>query len=163
MNNLISERKIHLTFEISILLKGIQAVAEIIGGFIILFTSQSTILSLVNFLTTEELSEDPRDFIANFLIKTANDLSISGQHFVSLYLLSHGIIKLLLVVGLFQRKPKAYPVSILVFTLFIIYQLYRYTFTQSPWLLLFTVFDVVIIMLTVHEYNFLKSHNKFNS
>ena len=162
MSHLITEKKIFLTFEISLILKAMQAVLEIVGGLLILFISKSTVLSFVAFLTQEELTEDPRDLISHYLAKTVNDLSVSGQHFISFYLLSHGIIKLILVTGLLQKKFWAYPSAIIAFSLFIIYQMYRYTFTHSPWLLLFTALDVAIIALTVHEYRYLKRKNRFN-
>ena len=83
MNTPLIEKRLHVTFEISLLLKGIQAVLEIISGFIVFFTPTSTILKLITLFTTEELIEDPRDLIAQYLIKTVGDLSISGQHFIS--------------------------------------------------------------------------------
>jgi uncharacterized membrane protein len=66
--------------------------------------------------------------------------------------LSHGIVKLFLVVGLLRNKLWAYPAAIVVFVLFIAYQLYRLSSAPSPLLVLLTVFDVVVIGLTWHEY-----------
>ena len=42
------------------------------------------------------------------------------------------------------------------FGLFIAYQLYRYTYTHSIWLLLFSVLDLGVIALTWHEYRYIK-------
>ena len=44
-----------------------------------------------------------------------------------------------------------------VFGLFIVYQLYRFTFTHSMWLVLVTAIDVIVIALTWHEYKYLRS------
>lgn len=157
MNSLITEKKLHLTFEISIILKGFHALLEIVGGSLFLITSQKALLSLVTYFTYEEVLEDPNDIFTLFVIKTTNNLSISGLHFISLYLISHGIIKLFVVIVLFKKKIWAYPMSIVVFSTFILYQLYRYTYTHSPWLLLFSIFDVLVILLTIHEYKLVKS------
>jgi uncharacterized membrane protein len=35
-------------------------------------------------------------------------------------------------------------------------QLYRYVFTHSPWLLVLTALDLVVILLTWHEYRLLR-------
>lgn len=156
MEKVITEKRIHETFEISILLKGLHSVIEIIGGFLILFTTKASIVSLVTFLTDKELGEDPRDFLAQYLINTTNNLSMSGQQFAAFYLLSHGVIKFFVIWGLYKKKMWAYPTSLVVFTLFILYQLYRYTFTHSIWLLLFTAFDVIVILLTIHEWRRVK-------
>jgi uncharacterized membrane protein len=67
-------------------------------------------------------------------------------------LLSHGLIKLLLAAGLLSEKLSAYPVAIAVFVLFAIYQLYQFYFSHSSLLMLLTVFDLVVIVLTWHEY-----------
>lgn len=163
MNFNIKEKKIYLAFEISILLKGFHSFLEILGGILIFFITKSYIVSRVLFFTQEELSEDPKDLIAHYLINASNNFSITSQHFIALYLLSHGIIKLFLVIGLLKKKLWAYPASIVIFSLFITYQLYRLYYTHSVWLLLFTIFDIVIIWLTIHEYNHMKKYNLFKN
>lgn len=152
------EKEIHLVFEISIILKGISAFFEVIGGVLALFVTKSYIVSMVLFLTQEELSQDPNDAIAHYLINLSNNFSVTSQHFLAFYLLSHGIIKLFLVTGLLRRKLWSYPLSIFVFSLFIVYQIYKYYFVPSTWLLLLTLFDVLVIWLTWHEYQKVKKH-----
>ncbi len=154
----LDEKNLHLAFDITVFLKGIHAVLEIIGGIAVLFITKTSFMAIVFYITQEELSEDPKDFIAHYLITSAQHFSVSSQHFISLYLLSHGIIKIILVIGLLKEKLWAYPASIVVFSLFIVYQLYRFMFTHSIWLLLLTVLDAAIILLTWHEYKYRKSH-----
>ncbi len=89
------------------------------------------IVSLINALTQEELVEDPNDIFANYLRTSAHSFSISDQHFYAFYLLSHGVIKLFLVIGLLRNRLWAYPASLIVLGLFIAYQLYRFSDTQS--------------------------------
>jgi uncharacterized membrane protein len=154
--NLAHEEKIHLAFEISLLLKGVFALAQIIGGIVAFFATKEFLLKTVSVLTQEELAEDPRDLVANFLLHSAQNLSISTQHFMALYLLTHGSIKLWLIIGLLREKLWYYPTAIVVFGLFIVYQLYRFNFTHSVWLLLITLVDVIVIALTWHEYKYLR-------
>jgi uncharacterized membrane protein len=154
--NLAQEEKIHLAFEISLLLKGLFALGQIIGGIVAFFATKEFLLKTVSVLTQEELAEDPRDLVANFLLHSAQNLSIGTQLFVALYLLSHGSIKLWLIIGLLRQKLWYYPTAILVFGLFIVYQLYRFGFTHSAWLLLITLVDVIVIALTWHEYKYLR-------
>lgn len=145
-------RVLHDTFMIGIILKGIDGVFEIIGGVILYAVSPAQINRTLFFLLQHELSEDPRDVVANFLIRAAGQLSVGTQHFASLYLLSHGIVKAGIVISLWKNKLWAYPAAIVFFIAFIGYQLYRYTFTHSPWMIVLTVFDVVIVVLTWLEY-----------
>lgn len=143
---------VHVGFEIGLLLKGIHGLAEIVGGVLLLFLTPSRLTSLIRFLTRRELLEDPRDKVANFLLNLSNSFSISTQHFFVFYLMSHGIIKCILILLLWRRKLWAYPLSIAILILFIAYQVYRYTLTQSVFLILLTIFDVVMIALTYLEY-----------
>ena len=158
MEPLIPEKDIRWAFQISVLLKGANAILEIIGGVLLLFTGAIT--GLVQFLIQGELIEDPSDFVANTLQHYLPYLSQHSQLFASFYLLSHGVIKIFLVVGLLRNKLWAYPSAIVVFILFIIYQLYRYTYTHSLFLILLTIFDVFVIWLTWHEYQILKKNRE---
>jgi uncharacterized membrane protein len=157
MKNFFKEKYIHELFDITLVLKGIHALVEIISAVFVYFVSQKFVSSVVVWMTREELLDDPRDLFANYLIKFAESFSVSSQHFVAFYLLSHGIIKMILIVALFKEKLWAYPTSIVVFSMFIFYQIYRYAITQSVWLIVFTVLDIIVILLTIHEYKYIKS------
>src|SRR6266516_3665485 len=85
--------KIHIAFEIGVVLKGINGLLELIGGFVLLWIGPGTLQNLVVRLTQNELSEDPRDFIATHLREAAGHLSDSAQLFAAIYLLAHGVIK----------------------------------------------------------------------
>jgi len=150
-------RIIHKAFDIGILLKGIDGVLEIIGGILLFFIPPETINYLVRLLTQGELSEDPNDFLANFLSHSAHNLSVSGKTFGSLFLLSHGIIKIGLIAALFKRKLWAYPLAMVIFGLFILYQMYRYAHSHSLWMIILSGLDVAVIVLTYLEYRNLKA------
>ena len=153
-----NERRIHRIFEISLLLKGAHALIECIGGLALALVGTSTITSLVNAFTQEELLEDPNDFVATRLLSLAQNFSVSTQRFYAFYLLSHGVIKAFLVVGLLRNKLWAYPVSLVVLGLFIVYQLYRFAYTHGFGLIVLTVFDVFVIGLIWHEYRLVRRH-----
>ena len=153
-----NERRIHQIFEISVLLKGAHALVECVGGVVLAFVSTSAIKSLVNSLTQEELIEDPNDFVAAHLLSLAQNFTVSTRHFYAFYLLSHGVIKVFLVIGLLRNKLWAYPVSLLVLGLFIVYQLYRFSYTHGVGLIVLTVFDVIVMGLIWHEYRLVRRH-----
>jgi uncharacterized membrane protein len=148
---------LHKAFEIGILLKALNGLLEIGGGILLFWMNPATLNKIVILLTQSELSEDPKDIIANFLLKTASEFSVSTQLFGIVYLLSHGIIKIFLVTSLWQRRLWAYPAAIVFFTAFCIYQMYRYYFTHSTWLIFLTVLDLFVIVLTWIEYHRLKN------
>jgi uncharacterized membrane protein len=152
------EQRIHQIFEVSVLLKGAHSLIECIGGVALALVSTGTISTLVNSLTQEELVEDPHDFVANHLLTWAQDFSASTKSFYAFYLLSHGMVKLFLVVGLLRGKLWSYPASLIVLSIFILYQLYRFSYTHRIGLVVLTLFDVVVMGLIWHEYHIMRRH-----
>jgi uncharacterized membrane protein len=158
LTHIIAEKNIHRLFEVSIWLKGAHSLLEIAGGILLASVSTSAITDFVTRVTADELLENPHDFIANYLLKTAMQLSVGTKLFAAFYLLSHGAVKLFVVIGLIRDKVWAYPTSLVVLGLFIGYQLYRFTLTHSVALLLLTLFDLIVIWLIVHEYRLIRHH-----
>lgn len=152
------DKTIHLIFDASLWLKGLFALVEILGGGAAFFVNQQFLVHIANVITQGELTEDPHDLVANYILHSAQHLSISTQHFTAVYLLSHGAIKLWLIIGLLRERLWYYPTAMVVFGLFIGYQTYRFTNTHSFWLLFVTVIDIVVIILTWHEYGYLRRH-----
>jgi uncharacterized membrane protein len=130
----------------------VDGALEIVGGVVLYLVSSSQINRLVLFLTSHELSEDPGDVIANFLIKSARHLSVGTKLFGSFYLVLHGIIKVAVIISLWKQRLWAYPAAIIFFALFILYQAYRYDYSRSIWLVFLTVLDSLIVMLTWSEH-----------
>jgi uncharacterized membrane protein len=139
-------------FEIGIIVKGLNGLAELVGGLLLLFATPGRIRHLAVVLTQGELSEDPHDIIARYLLHTANGLTGSAVLFGAVYLLLHGAVKVVLVIALLLNKLWAYPCIIVVLLIFIGYQLYRIVLQPSAGLVLLTAFDVAIVALTWREY-----------
>jgi uncharacterized membrane protein len=139
-------------FAIGILLKGLDGVLEVIGGLLLLVLTPSTIDQLAKALTQHELSEDPHDFLATHLLHATGTLTGSSLRFGAVYLLAHGVVKIVLVAALLRNQLWAYPWTIAFLVAFIAYQIYRLTFAPSIGLVGLTVFDVVVVWLTYREY-----------
>ena len=152
------EKRIHHIFVASVLFKGVHAFVEIVGGLSLYLISTATIVGTINSWSYDELIEDKNDWVANHLLEFAQHFSVAEHNFYAFYLLSHGIIKSILVIGLLREKLWAYPASFAVFGAFIAYQLYRYSFTHDFGLILLSIFDLFLIYLAVHEYRLLRKH-----
>jgi uncharacterized membrane protein len=157
-----AESGLNIFFILSIILKGANAILEIIGGAAVLFVSKDVVVRIVEALTRRELLQDPNDFLANYFVRAAGSLSIHYHYFVFLYLMSHGIIKLFLVINILKRKLWSYPLSIGVFSLFIVYQIYYFVRTHSVGMALLTIYDFIVIVLIWWEYKKLKKRYKNN-
>lgn len=155
-----NEKRIHQIFEISILLKGAHALVEFGGGLALAFIDTNWIKSTVNAMTQDELVEDPHDFLATHLMDFVQGFTVSTEHFYAFYLVSHGLVKLALVTGLLREKLWAYPAALVALALFIAYQVYRYSYTQSIGLIVLTIFDLFFMWLIWHEYRLRRSHSQ---
>jgi len=156
------DRIVHVLFDISVIGKGIDGALEIVGGAALFFISPMKIHSIVRILTQHELSKDPHDHVAAYLLNGTQHLSSGVQVFAAAYLLWHGVVKVALVTALLLKQRWAYPAAILAFLLFLAYQLYRYSHTHSPELLALSLADVVVITLTWFEYERLRASHAFS-
>ena len=135
------ERNIHRIFVVSVAAKGLHALIEIAGGLALYLLGTDTIAEWLR----------PHEW-------AARHLPPGEQHFFAFYLLSHGLIKSIVVYGLLREKLWAYPASFVVFGAFIAYQLYRYSFTHDIVLIGLSIFDLFVIALAAHEYRLLRKH-----
>jgi uncharacterized membrane protein len=152
------EKRIHQIFAVSVGLKGLHALLEIIGGIALYLTSTERIVGGISRWSNREIALERHDWIANHLLRFAETFSVAKHDFYAFYLLSHGLVKIVLVYGLLKEKLWAYPASFVVFGAFILYQLYRYSFTHDFTLILLSIFDLFVIALAVHEYRLLRKH-----
>lgn len=150
----------HFLFEVGIWLKGLDAALEMLGGALLGFFTAIQVSSFFAFLTQHELSHDPNDLVANFILKLTENISAEAQNFASVYLIIHGAVKMLLVVLILKKKLWAYPIGIAFFAVFAAYEVYRYSYTGSLWLILFAVADFLLALLTFIEYRKIKRERK---
>ncbi len=143
------EKGLHEAFVLSLFAKGIFALLETTLGLLLLYSH--SFLEGIYQLIDVHLINDPDGYFATHLATLLHPTS-EARIFGALYLISHGVIKLLIIVGLIMEKTWAYPASIAVFTLFIVYQVERWFQTHSIGLVILTVFDLIVIYLVWHEY-----------
>ena len=146
----LKERRIFNLFEIAVVLKGINGLIELVLGTTLLFFS-NLVNDIVYALAQNELIEDPNDFFARHAQSLLGGVP-QAEHFGGLYLLAHGVVKIILVGGLLRNKSWAYPAALAVMSLFVVYQWVRIAMYKSPLLLALTLFDMFVIWLIYHEY-----------
>lgn len=140
-------------FRISLIAKALNGLAEIVGGILLLLVSPEQINRWAVSFTQDELSRDPNDFVASHILKTTQDLTGGSLLFGAVYLLSHGIVKLVLVVEVIRDHLWAYKALVVMLAVFIAYQLYRILFTGFSWgMTALTILDLILIYLTSVEY-----------
>lgn len=81
---------------------GNSVALETIGGLVLLFVRPAAISRIAHTLTQHELSEDPNDFVAREVLRSAGHLSHGTTLFAAAFLLSHGLAKVVLVVAVLR-------------------------------------------------------------
>jgi uncharacterized membrane protein len=143
---------LHQTFEVGISLKGVGALLEIAGGVLLWLVKPSQMNDIVRWVGENLLVDAPHHPFATHVLNASQRFADQGTTFASYYLLAHGTVKLALVICLLCNKIWAYPLTIAVFSAFMVYQVHRFTHTHSWTLIWLTIFDAVIVYLTWQEY-----------
>jgi uncharacterized membrane protein len=147
-----SRKALQNTFRVGIVLKGLHALLESTIGFILFFTPARMLNRVTWRIARMDLSRNPHDMIGTHLRHMAAGLTGTGRHFAAVYLLSHGLVKLVLVIELLRNRLWAYPLMIAMLSIFIGYQSYRFSLTHSMLMAALTLFDLAVIVLTWMEY-----------
>ena len=135
--------RLHIAFEIGVILKGLNGLLELIGGSLLLVFPPSAIREFI-----VHLSHNPG---------IAQHISLQDERFAAMYLLAHGVVKGVLVYALLRESLWAFPLAIGVFAAFGVYQIYRYVVEPSTWLIALTVLDVAVILLALAEWHRVKA------
>lgn len=154
----IAERTYRKLFWIGIGIKALISAGELAAGFLFLIFDEARIYALISKLaylvTGDELTESVRDPFWQYLVHVAKGFLNTPQAVWAFIFLSHGIVKMLLLGGIYKNIKWAYPATAYVFALFVVYQCYQYFLAPSVLLLIITAFDIALIFLITHEYRF---------
>lgn len=149
---------IYRIFRFSLWSKGIFAALEIASALSLWLIPGAWWTRLAIFITRSELAEDPHSLIAHSILRFAEKLSIEPQLFAIIYLVAHGLIKLVLVWVLLKERYNIYPWLMGVIALFICYQMVEFFLHNSLFMLALSLFDSFILYLVWREWRLHKSH-----
>jgi uncharacterized membrane protein len=163
MGTLQEEKQIRRYFRISVLIKGFISLLEVIGGLLAFVIPPSAVTNIVIAMSQDELSEEPGDFIASHSLQIAQHFTIASGTVIGIYLLTRGLIKLGLVFALLKNQLWAYPASLVVLGLFILYQAYLIVLSHSLIIITITIFDLIVVYFIWREYGILREHLKIKT
>lgn len=138
-------------FQIGLAGKLLAGLVELVGAIMLVLTPRvelvSTVQEITRFLPLTHSGETLTRLITDGVTQLA-----AAQTFAVLYLLTHGLAKVVLVVLVWRGRLWAYPALIVVFGVFTAYQIYRIVVAPSVGMVLLTVFDIALLWLTRHEW-----------
>lgn len=139
-------------FDLALVIKAIDGAIEVCAGVFVLFIKPKLVLWFVTFVTGGELAQDPGDIVATFLRNAGTTFAVHTHYLLSAYLVLHGAIKVLLVIGIFAGKRSAYPLFMGALVVFGCYEAYRGLLRHETLLIVMAVFDTALLALTAYEY-----------
>lgn len=141
-------------FDFALIVKALDGLLETVGGVLLLFATPAVIETVVGAVVRRETAADPSSALASRLLHFEHStlLNESSLRFAAIYLILHGGAKLVLVAAIFKDKLWAYPWMIGFLAVFIVYQVYRIAVDHSIALILLTLFDAVLLVLTWREW-----------
>ena len=144
------------SYEIGLFVKALDGAFEFIGGLFLLVVPGDAIARFTVNITQNELAKDPSDFVATHILHYGQSLAHGHNGFAIAFLLTHGIVKIALVVALLRNKLWAYPWALVILTLFLVYQVYTFVLNPGFGLGFLSLVDVAIILLVWREWRVVK-------
>jgi uncharacterized membrane protein len=135
-----------------VILKGLISLAEVLAGIAILLIPPSLVLLGAQWL----IGLTPPSVSAHLVTEVAKYTSATAR-FLSIYLLTRGLIKVILIWALLKNKLWAYPASLIVLAGFVAYQLYQIFMTHSFLVVGVTIFDLIVMYFIWREYRIVQA------
>ncbi len=136
-------------FKGGVLIKAGIGLAEIAVGVIFVVLNQNAINTLASYLIPASLAGGSIEAVIQ---SGLHDIFLYSNAFWAFIFLSHGVTKMVLTYGLLRDMIWAYIASLIVFSYFIINQIYNDVLHHSVALELITLFDIIVVFLIFYEY-----------
>jgi uncharacterized membrane protein len=152
-----AEHTIYELFRWSVILKGLISLAEVAAGAALLLLPPTLIeqgLSLVTRLLSSFATYAPIERILSELAHYGTAAVVLA----ALFLLSRGLIKCFLIYSLLKNMLWAYPWSLAIMALFVLYQAYEFALTHSVLLAGITAFDLIVMYFIWREWRIVLRH-----
>jgi uncharacterized membrane protein len=140
------------TYEIGLVIKFIDGLFELIGGILVISLTPNAIHGITRFLTENALQNNPHNYIATHIVKAGAHLAAGHNFFAAAFLLTHGLVKVVLVICLYLNRLWAYPWALVILSLFLAYQIYQLITAPTFGMAFLSVLDAIIIWLIQREW-----------
>jgi uncharacterized membrane protein len=150
------ERFVHIAFTAGVLAKGIWGAMETAGSIFLVFASATLLARITAAFTAAEFSDG---FLTTAVTETIGGPSGDVRLFGIIYLLLHGIVNLILSLGLLRHRLWAFPTAIAIISSVAAYQTYQFAMSASVFVAGLTLFDMVMVWLIWHKWQHLLAPN----
>ncbi len=139
-------------FRLAMFWRTFYGALRLLFGLALLKLIHVPLIDLLYKIMRSELIEDPTDFLFTVANGFLQLHPIYITYFISAYLIFWGIIDIVISISLLKHKKWAFPTSFWLIGFFVIYELYRFTYTNSYILLGIIFVDLLILWVIWKEY-----------
>ena len=125
---------------------------RLVFGFSLLHLVGTPLSDLFFKALSRELIEDPSDIFIRLSEAILQHQSLTVTYFLAAHFMFWGLVDIALSVQVLRKKLWAFPLSMTLIGLFVLYEVYRLTHTHSYILAVVIVFDIMLIWLIHKEY-----------
>lgn len=143
---------LHRLFQGGIALKGMMGASEAVAGTLLLTTPPAGLHALVARAARFGLIARGEHPVFARILRAGETLPVGAQHFYAIYLLFHGVMKMVMVLLLWRQVRWAYPAAIIIQIAFVVFEALRWAETGNPVLLGLALLDLAIIGLILREW-----------
>ncbi len=137
-------------FKVGLTIKALNGFAEIIGGAMLLMPLE--VARVVLHLSMKEFEKNPNAAIGVGLERLGFSV-LSVTVLGALYLMVHGVTKVVLIGAAFKEKMWGYHGLIIILSVFSVLELWRSVEKHSALILALAFFDALIVLLVAKEYS----------
>lgn len=144
-------------YKVGVAIKGLDGLVELVVGLALLIAPHLVHVALSSLaVEVGEHHAHTFQFIAEYIGRLDENLARSGLAFLIVFLISHGVLKLVLVYCLLREYVRVYPYALVILIGFLVYQLYVLIATPTIGMAIFTLLDIIIIYLVWGEWRELR-------
>ncbi len=132
-------------FELGLIIKGVDAIFEIMGGLLLL-----TPIRVSGWLAV--ISQHSKHELTAHLWQNVADKVALASIATALYLLVHGMAKVVLIAAVFKDKKWGYVGLMGVLSFFAVFELFKAASKHESLVLALCFFDALIVFLIAKEY-----------
>lgn len=152
----IASRLLEYLFFLSLILKGIDGVVEVLAGTTLLFLEKSDVLNFLTHLARYNFKAVSKDALVNSIAHFSSTFTDYMKFFVTVILLGSGSVKIVLAISLLLKKKWAFPVALVLLGLIILYESIQGILSKSLFIGIMTTLDVIVLLVISREYYYMK-------
>ena len=145
----------HGAYLAAIGIKGLDGAIETLFGLIVLIAGPQWIYSWAMWTIAPDLAVHLAGHLGHasaHIVQHGAGALVQSSTFVTVYLLSHGALKLALAIFLLLEKRWIFPVAAIVLSGFVVYMTHRAVLHGSLWLAAFALLDAITLVLVLNEW-----------